>query len=678
MESNGKNGQEGIAVWDTTQNRCRLFFFISIPLMLLILWMTGYGSGFGSDELDMNAYGKANIAYYVSGGKDTTFMHPSLGDGTVMPAATLPYYGSAFEYMAYGLNKIAGNQDGYEIDTRHMLNQFLAVLALLLTGMLARFFTGHYFSALVAAWAMFLTPVFFGLSIWNTKDIPFLFGYIATLYFMVRFLHGLPRPDWKMSLGLMCSLAFALSIRIGGILLIAFMFLYLVLLFLKGKEQRKVLIQHIPDWGRKLVLVLGGAFLITILAWPFVLRDPLHNLPAAINIARNFPQKIPLAFEGEYIDSLQLPWYFLPKHMGITIPVLLVLLFPASLYLAWKPVSKPKRWLLAMLLFSSLFPLGYAIYQKMPVYNSWRHLLFIYPDIIVFCAAGLQHVLLPFRKTIGQWSMLAATFLLLVGPVSWLLRSKQYQYIYYNEFAGGLKEAYYNYETDYWEISLKEGLDWLVKNEQLLHQKDTVKIGTNGFSIVYYCLKHKYPGSRIKVVQTSVKRPYQTDWHYALLNNFFLPPEFLEHNFPVPHTVHTISVDDMPLTLVVKDTNRYDYKAVKQFTTGNFRMADSLFTTWFTSIGINPATSGKNFYDLDGMAAFCKLAVNDNVTALAFAENALRNDPGSYLGYLVKGAVLMNSGQAAAAELLLRTAQQLNRQDIYAKYFLAHISVNKR
>jgi hypothetical protein len=40
-----------------------------------------------------------------------------------------------------------------------------------------------------------------------------------------------------------------------------------------------------------------------------------------------------------------------------------------------------------------------------------------------------------------------------------------YEYVYFNRaFAGGLAEASHRFETDYWGVSYKEGLEWAAQN----------------------------------------------------------------------------------------------------------------------------------------------------------------------------------------------------------------------
>ena len=50
--------------------------------------------------------------------------------------------------------------------------------------------------------------------------------------------------------------------------------------------------------------------------------------------------------------------------------------------------------------------------------------------------------------------------------------------VYFNELEGGVKNAYGNYETDYYMNSIKPCADWLKKNV-LENSKDTLIIGSN-------------------------------------------------------------------------------------------------------------------------------------------------------------------------------------------------------
>ena len=649
----------------------RKLFFGSLVVMLGVLWIAGYDSGFNSDEMDMNLYGKKNVAYYSSGFRDTSFMRLELEDGTEV-ARTLHYYGSGFEYLAYGLNKITGNADGYEYNTRHMLNQLFAILGILFTGLIARQVM-NYRAAFISAWLLFLTPLFFGLSIFDTKDIPFLTGYVASLYFIIRFLETLPRPSWKVAAGLLCSLAFTLSIRVGGVLLLAYLFLFGIIYLLRSKELRAGLLPAIRDWGLKLFVSAGGALLVMVLTWPFALEAPLTNVMRAIRVAKDFPQRIPVIFEGEYTDSLRIPAHFIVKYMSLTIPVVILVLLLASL-IYFMLSFRQFRWsILALLLFASVFPVFYAAYSEMPVYNGWRHLLFVYPGLVIITGCGLNAGLDLLKRPYLQWTLAGLCLLGLVRPAAWIIKNNQYAYMYYNELAGGFSSVYSEYETDYWQISVKEAVDWLVANEPLAGKEDSVTLGTNAFSFVHYYLSRRYPDLKIRVVRSGYRKRFMVNWEYGIYNVLFLTPSAIEHDFPPAAAISTVDVDGLPVCAVVKDTSRFDFKALMAFNQSDFHLADSLFTRYLA--GIRFDLSGPGYLEgICSVIGFTKLTMNDYASAMAFSLKALSFEPEDYFANLTAGIVQYSRGNIPEAKGYLETAARVNNQDIYARQYLDKIN----
>ena len=89
-----------------------------------------------------------------------------------------------------------------------------------------------------------------------------------------------------------------------------------------------------------------------------------------------------------------------------------------------------------------------------------------------------------------------------------------YHYTYYNVFAGKKENLIYNFEIDYWGISLKELISYIVKN-----QYETV----NGFTNIAICgLNHdivkiefnKYPNFKYKIKDLNFE-----NYDYVIMNN---------------------------------------------------------------------------------------------------------------------------------------------------------------
>lgn len=652
---------------NANQGMFKKIFFASLAIMLGIIWIAGYDSGVGSDEMDMNVYGKANIAYYTSGFKDTTFMNPVHLDGTKIPVV-IPNYGSGFDYLAIGLNKLLGKSDGYEYTSRHMLNQLIAIIALLFIGLIAKRIK-DYRASIVAIWLTFLTPIFFGLAIFNTKDIPFLAGYIATLYFIIRFLEELPNPSWKTTIGLGLALWFELSIRIGGVLLIAYLGLFGLIYLFKNKN----ILPEAKNWGLKLVAAIGGSLILTILCWPFVLRSPVENLFKAINVVKAFPQRIPITFEGESISSTNLPASYLTKCFMVSVPVIIIIALLVSIaYLLfnWKKVEKRQTHIL--ILFSGIFPLIYAIYTQMPVYNSWRHLLFIYPSLMVITGAGIIALIDRLYKPAYQWTVVALLAIGLIKPVKWCMENNPYEYTYFNEIAGGFQKAYYEYDTDYWQITVKESIDWLMTHESVLNSKDTIQIATNAYTFPNYYVWKRYPNAKVRFNIMGVKSNFAFDWNYGIFNNLFLDPNFLENNFPSPLSKHIVEIDHMPVTSVVVDNNRWDNKGFMAFNRNDYKLADSLFTLYLNQIHFNP-NSPKGVTQLFGMIAFAKDATNQPAVAKPLAQAALNLAPDDFIANVAMGIACIQTNDVGNAQKYLTIADQIKPGEPMVRQYLSLI-----
>src|SRR6185437_10471086 len=374
-------------------------FFFSLVAMLLVTWISGYNVGFHVDEMDMNTYCKANYAYYLSGGKDKSFLEPG-GENEYVIDSNLRFYGSAFEYIPVGFNKITGLDKGtQEFNSRHIFIQLFGIIAILFAGLITARLS-NWRAAIFTEWLLFLTPTFFGSILFNSKDIPFCTGYIASIYFIICFLQELPVPSWKMSLFLLFSFAFTTGTRIGGLLLIFYLLLFVALFFLIDKSLRSQLKQNVASLSVKLIVIILGCLCLVIVTWPFLIQNPVTNLSETLNVVKKYPVKIKLNFDGEVINSLKLPPYYLVKFMFITIPLFIQICIIVSIVLLFLKRNLSNRKYLFLILFTSIFPILYAILTKAALYSGWRHFLFIYPGFVIIAGIGLNNILDTVNKTI--------------------------------------------------------------------------------------------------------------------------------------------------------------------------------------------------------------------------------------------------------------------------------------
>ena len=601
-------------------------FFISLAAMLCIFWITGFNVGYHQDEMDMNNYGKANYAYYFSGGKDTSCLGTPASEGINQVDSLLKYYGSAFEYLPVGFNKLTGAAKGNnEFNVRHMFCQLFGVIVLLFAGLIARKY-GGWRAAFITAWLLFLTPVFFGHTLFNSKDIPFCAGYIASLYFMICFLQELPEASWKSTLGLMVSFAFTTGTRIGGFLLLFYLFLFVAVYVATNLKSYKPLVPKLMPIAIKLCTIVFGGLVLLIATWPYVLRSPLKNLANTLTIVKRFPVKVTLAFEGNFMDSLSIPTHYIPKFMLITIPIFILIVIISGLILVFLKNKQYDFNITSLILFSSIFPIVYAIMTNAALYSAWRHFLFIYPGLCIIGAIGANDLLENFRKPAMKIAFGVICILGMIRPVTWMISNHPYEYTYFNEFAGGFKQAYYNYETDYWEISAKQAIDWMVKNEPILESKDTVLIASNMTRFTEYYLKKQYHWSKFKVISVGCMTRYRANWTYCIINTIFLRPEYLENYFPPCQAVHTENIDGLPVTAIIKDTERLDWAAQVAMNKEKYQQADSILTIYLQK-------SCPNNPSLYGVYSLIKADLNQYADAIKYGNLCLSYNISPYSYY---------------------------------------------
>ncbi len=601
------------------------WFFGSLVLMLGILWFSGFNVGYHSDEIYMNNYCKTNCAFYASAGKDSSYLMAETNDGA-KTASVMRFYGSSFEYLPVGFNKIFGIMGGpNEYNVRHAFIQLFAALALLFAGLIARKASG-WRAALFTIWLLFLTPTFFGSSLMNSKDIPFCTGYMASLYFIICFLEELPKPGWKSTLLLMLSFAFITGERIGGLLIIIYLAMFIAIYAFTNKELYRGLIKNAGPLLLKLILIGAGGMALVVISWPYLLGDPIAHIIETFTVVKKFPNKVILPFEGVFMDSLTIPIYYLPKMMGITIPIFILMVIVWGIISVISNYAKYNFKIILLLLFTSIFPVVYAIVSQVSIYSSWRHFLFIYPGLCIVGGLGLNSLVDGLKKPAFKIAFVGLCVLGMIRPVVWMIKNHPYEY-YFNEFPGGYKAAYYNYETDYWQITAAPAAKWMMEHEHILSSKDTVVIATDMSIFLREYLRTNYPKAKVKINYTEDFYRFRIPWTYGLFSNLFLAPELLEKFYPPSKSIYAEKIDGLPLTVVVKDTERLDLKGMNALQSNNFVLADSLISLYLKKDG--PDNVG-----LYSMMSFIKASLQQNDAAIKYGEDCIGYNLGGFYNYI--------------------------------------------
>ena len=116
--------------------------------------------------------------------------------------------------------------------------------------------------------------------------------------------------------------------------------------------------------------------------------------------------------------------------------------------------------------------------------------------------------------------------------------------------------AYGKYETDYWGLSVRQGIEWM-EDEGILKpdMKEKVVIATNMFYPAEKLLA-KY-GDMVKVKYLKWERRCDDAWDYGLYPTRFIDGNTLQKGmWPPDNAVHTIEAGGAPILAILKDNGR--------------------------------------------------------------------------------------------------------------------------
>jgi hypothetical protein len=203
-----------------------------------------------------------------------------------------------------------------------------------------------------------------------------------------------------------------------------------------------------------------AAVLTMYLFWPYLWHVHISELVNITQLLNDFPHPTSVLFDGVYYSSYRLPAAYLPKLLVYQFSEPVVLLTVAGIFASvYLLISKRLNWKVMAIVFCWFFiPFFYVILNRTPLYNNFRHLLFITPPLFILAGTGLREIT---RFISRRWAGVVMVIIFLLPGVYGLFQLHPFQYIYYNGYVGGVAGAYRNYELDYWMTSLKESAEYI-------------------------------------------------------------------------------------------------------------------------------------------------------------------------------------------------------------------------
>lgn len=410
------------------------------------------------DEDVHNWYGNFVLDYYLS----------LFGDKTALHWRDLYNYGAVFDMVAAVLNR-ASPMGVYE--TRHLLNGLVGILGLIGCWKLGRAMGGPRVG-FIATLLLILTPNYYGQMFNNPKDIPFAVGVVWSTYYMVRIVPMLPRPAFATLAKLGTAIGMTMGVRIGGLLMVGYLSLLLasdgIWRALAAKRIGVLVTAAALSFWRVFLPVVGIAYPVTLLFWPWAQTDPIENPLRALAFFSHQTFPFDTLFAGRFVPASDLPWTYLPTYIALALPeltlVLLVCAPIAGVVALWRGgfrVAREKALTGFLLALGIVFPVAYAITIRAVLFDGMRHFIFLLPLIAVAAAIVADRCvarLASLRYRSAIWGMLA---LYGCAHISVMAMLHPDQYVYYNAFVGGVEGAQYKFKLDYWANSYAEAVQGL-------------------------------------------------------------------------------------------------------------------------------------------------------------------------------------------------------------------------
>lgn len=635
----------------------RMLFAVATVLLFFIMATLSFQFGITGDERVQKDYGEKVLDYFTTLGKDKA----------ALEFKNLYFYGGFFDMLCAAANRYIGILDPY--DMRHLLNAVFGFLMIFFAALIAQRL-GKWRSGFIALVLLSVSPQLFGQSMNNPKDIPFAAAYAFSIYQFFKWITELPKPSIRTLIYASLGIAVAIGIRVGGLILVGILLVFLVTEWLFNKSVREKIMQQgaFLRLVKHVMLVSAAGYFGALLFWPYGLEAPFTNPFKALGEMQNFSTTIRILFAGKHIMSNEVPWNYIPTWISITTP--LIILFPAILMVAASFFTrKILRWEYIMLLtFAIVFPWAYAVYKKSSLYDGLRHFLFIVPLLTVLAALFFEVL---FRAAKNKLLTGVTALALVAGvalPLSWSIKNHPNEYCYFNEFTGGINGAYGNYETDYWMNSIRETSEWFHQQNDLMGGQKKITVATNCIEPVKYYFRNDT--ARVNVIYVRYYSRASKDWDYGIFYSRFIDQSQLKNkSWPNTHTIYTAKADNVPLSIVVERKDKSDFYAVAAMDSKNFAAADSLYSL---AVKYDP----KNEEALAGLGT-AQLQLNDPQKAIQSITQSLQIYPANFTAVSLLGLAYAQAGKTEQAIQLLNQSLQSNPNNPQAYYYLGLIYQQK-
>ncbi len=592
--------------------------FIALSALILIM-MPLLSSDYGQtgDEWIQIEYGKHIYDYFFNGDKQALdYSNKSF------QMSHQEYYGGLYDFPMHMIHRWIPSVD--ILTLRHFFNALFGALLMLFTGLLARRLSGKWMVGVLALLFMLFSPRIFGEGMNNPKDIPYATGFIIGIYFMVAYLQDLPKKAWRNVIGMIIGWGIAFGVRAaGGILLFGYFVIFMSAYYFLNSSFKEMLMQdkqkQLKRTALQMLVVFIGGYLIGLAFWPWGQQSPIGNPMESLSGMTNREVSIAVLFEGSYVKSVEMPWYYELKWIFISNPIIILLGTVAFIPLIMKAKGKYGLWAVALILFGALFPILYMIYKNSTVYDTWRHVFFVYPFWVIASTLAFDTITDLIKSEKMKLLPYGIAVLGLLPAIIWTVKEHPNQYVYFNELVGGIEGANGVYETEYYQNSGKQAAEWIVENAKPKPngEETLVRSSLSDFGRYY---RDGKDSTWIAGDYGKYDDRHRLNWDYYVTYPRFKSAYKLENGlWPPKNAAYVVEAGGVPLCAVLKRESNASVEAFNAFQAKDYERAAKLYDEY---IKVDP--EDENVYRFSAVSLVSIGRVDE---AIARAEKATQLDP---------------------------------------------------
>lgn len=319
--------------------------------------------------------------------------------------------------------------------------------------------------ALLGAALLVLSPRFFAEAFYNGKDVGFMALFTLAMLAIARLAQ---RPTAGRALLAAGATAAAIGVRMPGILLPALALGWLAAQAAGQAGRARWRVAGLAG------LYLGATAGATVAVWPYLWEAPLATFGRVLAVMSHVPWSRTVLYWGRLVPAPALPWHYLSVWIIITTPVAYWLGALVGLGAVVRQSWRALRWhrwdwtqqLDLVLGLWLLAPLGAVVALRAVVFDGWRHVYFVYPALLLLAVRGAQVLALAAGRRGPR--QLAGAALVLAGLEAtrslWFIAAAYpNQQAYFSFLPAATAERLF--ERDYWGLSYRYGLEWLLRHD---------------------------------------------------------------------------------------------------------------------------------------------------------------------------------------------------------------------